>query len=221
MDDLLLWDFVAEFTTEQAALLIEGKSPNLCYSEEMGWHFSFPPNKNILERMKADYMKTYWAYVILDDSLRVLTLSENLLPSVRMNLFADSHFNVGINENFIKWLGNSESSNIDIQKFSRASIQHWINTNNFPTKYQFVKRRDTEITAPTVKDVLPDESLETRERTAYLNIIGVLLGQLTKGTANDTTVIAQALESHKTTYGISKRKLEEAFAAAKRSLKAS
>jgi len=63
-----------------------------------------------------------------------------------------------------------------------------------------------------------EKSLDTRQRTTYLNIIGVLLEQLTAGTANDTTVITQAVSTHGTKFGISKRKLEEVFAAAKRGL---
>lgn len=67
----------------------------------------------------------------------------------------------------------------------------------------------------------PEKQLGTRERTSYLNIIGVMLEQLTTGRANDTTVIKQAIANHGTKQGISERKLQEAFAAAKRSLGAS
>ena len=63
--------------------------------------------------------------------------------------------------------------------------------------------------------------LGNRERTSYLNIIGVMLAQLTAGKANDTTVITQAVTQYGTKNGISERKLQEVFAAAKRSLGAS
>ena len=66
-----------------------------------------------------------------------------------------------------------------------------------------------------------DKPLITRERTSYLNIIGALLAQLTAGKANDTTVITQAVTDYGAKQGISQRKLQEAFAAAKRSLGAS
>lgn len=66
-----------------------------------------------------------------------------------------------------------------------------------------------------------DKPLTTRERTSYLNIIGALLSQLTAGKANDTTVITQAVTDYGEKQGISGRKLQEAFAAAKRSLGAS
>jgi hypothetical protein len=63
-----------------------------------------------------------------------------------------------------------------------------------------------------------DRPLTTRERTSYLNIIGALLSQLTAGKANDTTVITQAVTDYGTKQGISQRKLQQAFAEAKRSL---
>jgi hypothetical protein len=63
-----------------------------------------------------------------------------------------------------------------------------------------------------------DRPLTTRERTSYLNIIGALLSQLTAGKANDTTVITQAVTDYGTKHGISQRKLQQAFAEAKRSL---
>lgn len=63
--------------------------------------------------------------------------------------------------------------------------------------------------------------LGNRERTSFLNIIGAMLAQLTAGKANDTTVITQALADYGTKDGISARKLQEVFAAAKRSLGAS
>ena len=66
-----------------------------------------------------------------------------------------------------------------------------------------------------------DKPLTTRERTSYLNIIGALLSQLTAGKANDTTVINQAVTDYPRTQGISTRKLQQVFAAAKRSLGAS
>ncbi len=63
-----------------------------------------------------------------------------------------------------------------------------------------------------------DKPITTRERTSYLNIIGALLAQLTAGKANDTTVITQAVADYGAKQGISKRKLEQTFASAKRSL---
>ena len=57
-----------------------------------------------------------------------------------------------------------------------------------------------------------------RERTSYQNIVGALLAQLTAGKANDTTVINQALTDYPNKPGISERKLQDVFAAAKRSL---
>jgi hypothetical protein len=63
-----------------------------------------------------------------------------------------------------------------------------------------------------------DKPMTTRERTSYLNIIGALLAQLTAGKANDTTVITQAVADFGAQQGISKRKLEQTFASAKRSL---
>jgi hypothetical protein len=66
-----------------------------------------------------------------------------------------------------------------------------------------------------------EKPLDARERTSYQNIIGALLAQLTAGKANDTTVITQAVTDYGTKYGISERKLQEVFAAAKRSLGAS
>ena len=62
-----------------------------------------------------------------------------------------------------------------------------------------------------------------RAETTYLNIIGALLKQLTvdKAKANDTTVITQAVIDYGANQGISERKLQETFAAAKRSLGAS
>ena len=71
-------------------------------------------------------------------------------------------------------------------------------------------------------DAVKDEKpLATRERTSYLNIIGAMLAQLTAGKANDTTVITQAVTDYPGKQGLSERKLQEAFAAAKRSLGAS
>ena len=66
-----------------------------------------------------------------------------------------------------------------------------------------------------------DKAVTNRERTSYLNIIGAMLAQLTSGKANDTTVINQALSDYGVKQGISERKLQEVFAAAKRSLGAS
>ena len=63
-----------------------------------------------------------------------------------------------------------------------------------------------------------ENPLTNRELTSYLNIIGALLAQLTAGKANDTTVINQAITAYGEKQGISQRKLQEAFAAAKRSL---
>ena len=63
-----------------------------------------------------------------------------------------------------------------------------------------------------------DKPVSARERTSYLNIIGVMLAQLTAGKANDTTVINRAIAEYGTRQGISERKLQEVFAAAKRSL---
>jgi hypothetical protein len=68
---------------------------------------------------------------------------------------------------------------------------------------------------------ISDKPLSTRERTSYLNIIGAMLAQLTSGRSNDTTVIQQAISDYGTKQGISERKLQEAFASAKRSLTAS
>lgn len=67
----------------------------------------------------------------------------------------------------------------------------------------------------------PSKQMDKRERTSYLNIIGAMLAQLTAGKANDTTVITEAVTTYGTKYGISVRKLQEVFAAAKRSLGAS
>jgi len=64
----------------------------------------------------------------------------------------------------------------------------------------------------------PEKPLDTREHTSYRNIIGAMLAQLTAGKANDTTVINQAISDYGTRPGISERKLQEVFAAAKRSL---
>ena len=66
-----------------------------------------------------------------------------------------------------------------------------------------------------------DDPVDIRERTSYLNIIGAMLAQLTAGRANGTTVITQAITDYGTKQGISERKLQETFAAAKRSLGAS
>ena len=72
-----------------------------------------------------------------------------------------------------------------------------------------------------IKITAIDKPLLIRERTSYLNIIGALLSQLTAGKANDTTVINQAVTDYPRTQGISTRKLQQVFAAAKRSLGAS
>jgi hypothetical protein len=72
-----------------------------------------------------------------------------------------------------------------------------------------------------IKITAIDKPLLIRERTSYLNIIGALLLQLTAGKANDTTVITQAVTDYPRTQGISVRKLQQVFAAAKRSLGAS
>ena len=70
-------------------------------------------------------------------------------------------------------------------------------------------------------DIKASEKLvSSRERTSYLNIIGAMLAQLTSGKANDTTVITKAISDHGKKQGISQRKLQEVFAAAKRSLSA-
>jgi hypothetical protein len=73
----------------------------------------------------------------------------------------------------------------------------------------------------TKKTNEPDKALAARERTSFLNIIGALLAQLTAGKANDTTVITRAVTDYGAKQGISERKLQETFAAAKRSLGAS
>ena len=73
----------------------------------------------------------------------------------------------------------------------------------------------------TVDTSQVNKPMSTRERTSYLNIVGAMLVQLTAGKANDTTVITQAVNDYGNKPGISQRKLQEAFAAAKRSLGAS
>lgn len=57
-----------------------------------------------------------------------------------------------------------------------------------------------------------------RERGALLNIIGALLEQLNQ---KDAATISGILDAHPSAQGLSKRNLEEKFAAARRSLKAS
>jgi len=66
-----------------------------------------------------------------------------------------------------------------------------------------------------------DKPLTIRERTSYLNIIGAMLAQLTNGKKNDTGVIQQAITEYGAKPGVSERKMQEVFAAAKRSLGAS
>ena len=73
----------------------------------------------------------------------------------------------------------------------------------------------------TRKSNEPDTALTPRERTTYLNIIGAMLEQLTTGKSNNTSVINQTIQDHGKKSGLSQRKLEEAFAAAKRSLSGS
>jgi hypothetical protein len=62
--------------------------------------------------------------------------------------------------------------------------------------------------------------MTAKERTSHLNIIGVLLAQLTSGKLNDAAVIMQALSDYEGKPGVSKRNMEKVFAAAKRSLNA-
>lgn len=87
------------------------------------------------------------------------------------------------------------------------------------------KREDVERVAEIINKTKHKNSAEKQltssERDTYLKIIGAMLEQLTAGTANNTTVITKAVEAHGHIHGISKRKLEEVFAAAKKILAAS
>ncbi len=139
---------------------------------------------------------------------------EPLDPGESMKVLVQSIFNSPLSEeqtlNFIK-------EKLDVM---RRTSKHCI-VDELPEELVFVVRRKSLMEfIESVSGVPPnsEKPLAARERTSYLNIIGALLAQLTAGKANDTTVITQAVDDFGAKQGISERKLQEAFAAAKRSL---
>lgn len=225
MTDLSNWDFASSFTAMQIALLIEGKNASFCEAEGYGDTYQQSASTVILGRMSSDFTATWSAYAFSDfvDGPRELLPWENILPSLQMNRMAKNCFEFGKKAEFEKWLIDGDKTNFYKQNFERKDIQYWIDINKFPSKYVFEKKAALETKEPTANKVptFVEKTIASREHTSYLNIIGAMLEQLTAGAANDTTVILQAVEAHKNKYGVSERKLQEVFAAAKRSLGAS
>ena len=210
MVDLSHWDFEEYFTAEQIAALILGIDPS-----SIGFHRDrVDPVLRRIDRAYRDGLRkcidrhsalttTVSEYVGNDLVGTFVTVLEQQVKrgTVDIDVFTEIE---GLWDRF----GDDQ--------FSRQDVASWLSSNGLQSKYAFV--REAKVKAA---DELTDKPLSDRERTSYLNIIGALLAQLTAGRANDTTVIAQALMDYSAKQGISERKLQQTFAAAKRSLDAS
>lgn len=149
------WDFADAFTAFQVALLIEGKDASFCTAEGYEDVYQQSASNVILSRMNSDFNETFFAYAFSDDidGPRKLLPWENKLPSLMMNSMAKNCFEFGRKAEFEKWLADGVRSDFYSQKFERKDIQHWIDVNKFPSKYEFEKKSAS----------IPDEILAKEE----------------------------------------------------------
>ncbi len=144
MADLSQWDFASEFLAQQAARLIEGKDPSFTDMSGDTHFYQQAVSHAILGRMRSDYKETLNNYASMQQAFKILQLlpSEKKLPSSLMNVMAKNCFEFGKEAEFVKWLYDANASDFDRQTFTRKDIQHWLDSNKFPTKYQFVNQAD-------------------------------------------------------------------------------
>lgn len=145
MTDVNHWDFAEVFTAVQAALLIEGKDPDVVGPDGHGGRFDQCVSDVIFSRMRSDYTDTWHEYAFSDDidGPRELLPWENKLPSSVMNIMAKNCFKFdtkfGMKAEFEKWLADSEKSAFERQYFMRKDLQYWLDVNHLPSKYIFEK----------------------------------------------------------------------------------
>ena len=107
------------------------------------------------------------------------------------------------------------------QDFSRSEIARWLVEIGMPSKYHFDKRAGVQVSIEKI--AVGGSSLPNREKVTLVNIIGVMLELLKSpkpGRDSDAAVIKEMIDNYPEKQGISKRTLEEKFAAANKILKA-
>ena len=157
--------------------MIEGKDISFCTGEGYEHLYQQSPSRLIWSRMSSDYLSTYGSYQFQDIdfdgrcTIKKLLPWESKLPSCAMNKHADRCFENGFEAEFISWL-NSSNSDFSEQRFTRKDIQHWLDINKFPSKYQFEKQAISVTDFVTAKvDATIEKQLGTSEKNQLLKMI--------------------------------------------------
>lgn len=222
MTDLSHWDFAKDFSGQEAAALIVGIEPGTEIATTYQHQEVARKNRTrispVISRMRDCYAQAWFSYEYLLSPLtdKPRPFESEELHSVEMQrLFSRTiPGDMKSEQAFDAWMMDKDQTDFENQRFTRDELSRWLSAIGVKPAYQFC--RETQIEEPAASPL--DKPLGSRERTSYLNIIGAMLAQLTAGKANDTTVITQAVTDYGTKHGISERKLQEVFAAAKRSL---
>jgi len=218
VNELAVWDFAESFTALDAVGLILGVGNH----HSLTWHEKEPPYKRMTQAFEAAKEQLHRSFMDADipfNGDRAVQIPVRI--QINLHSLRDEKARAFPTDDTFAWACIEQ---IDEAVFSRDEIHRWLIAINAKSQYSFSLPAQVPELAMNDKNppvIKNSPSLHPRAETTYLNIIGALLAQLTSGKKNDTTVITQAVNDYGSKPGISQRKLQEAFALAKRSLEAS
>lgn len=182
------WNFVHEFTGQEAAMLIVGLDP---------LHGNTNESKRVLARMNQDYsracdhlLQVVSGYDNEDDRPETndpeLENFENYSPdalvSVKMHKGATLCFNHTIEVPFLDWLQSSDSDFVN-QTFSRRGLTRWLRVIGLTSAYEFLPKEN--LTVQAARDAV-DESIATPDSASNIKVpvvTAVLSGATKEGRA--------------------------------------
>jgi hypothetical protein len=143
-------DFEKSFTPAQAVFLIASENSEIS-GDDFDRLSGRDAHSGILKRMRSAYEKTVSYYLINLDRSQEFLILKNELSSLMMDAIVDKYLSDGQKDAFEKWLC-SKGAGFDSQIFSRQNIQCWLDRDDLPSKYKFVKKDESETAFLSVND---------------------------------------------------------------------
>ena len=227
MTDLSHWDFSESFTVLKADHLILGIEPEnhgfLADKNQVFFEYRGPALP-VIGRMARAYKS---ALSNLKDAAQYLADADPRFQEMEMDPLdlQSETLEAPWRERTFSSLGIFDDPELETsfsdQRFDRSEIARWLAEIGMQSAYQFEKIGGNQVDLENLETNA--KSLANREKVTLLNIIGVMLElmkSLKLGRNSDAAVIKEMIENYPEKQGISKRTLEEKFAAANKSLKA-
>ena len=137
MQELEIWNFAVDFTAEEAATLIMGKTPGSIDLTQL---------EPLMRRMRRSYeIACRWhAYLINPtDEEFANSAPPEMLESVGVRGRASNLDEPGSSYRFYEWLCDDKESGVETQRFGRQVLADWLLAIGMPSKYSFVPIKQT------------------------------------------------------------------------------